>query len=154
MHPTSYLVWCLIHYETTYVHTLVSTLFRVIQSSPPDPNELESLAFNWSSLDFGPEYLTNSLVGISPPTHFFGHKTLHWGGNPRQLKSAPGFWIYLSARLKWVSSVAARWAQALAEWWRCCLKKTWANHRERGPLFPTTHWLILTAAYSFELLWL
>ena len=42
---------------------LVSTLFLVIQSSPPDPNELESL-FTWSSLDFGPEYLTKSLVGI------------------------------------------------------------------------------------------
>ena len=144
MHPTSYLVWYLIHYATAYIHTLVSTLFRVIQSSPPDPNELESLAFNWSSLDFGPEYLTNSLVGISPPTHFFGHKTLHWGGNPRQLKSAPGFWIYLCYlldSLKWVRSSAAarRWAQALTEeWWRCCLKKTWANHR-RGALFFQRH---------------
>ena len=150
MHPTSYLVWYLIHYATAYIHTLVSTLFRVIQSSPPDPNELESLAFNWSSLDFGPEYLTNSLVGISPPTHFFGHKTLHWGGNPRQLKSAPGFWIYLSARLKCSRSMSSGPSRVM----EVLPQKDVGKSSERGPLFPTTHWLILTAAYSFELLWL
>ena len=84
-------------------------LLRVIQSSCPDPKELESL-FNWlSSLpaleDFGPEYLTNSLVGIL--LHFFKHKTLHWGGNPRQLKSA-----CVSTKDVWVLAEAAHCSAA------------------------------------------
>ena len=98
-------------------------LLRVIQSSCPDPKELESL-FNWlSSLpaleDFGPEYLTNSLVGIL--LHFFKHKTLHWGGNPRQLKSA-----CVSTKDVWVLAEAAHCSAAPQK------KKTWAI--TRGPI--------------------